>query len=88
LIVVALAACSQSSGTTQGVVVAVDGDLTSVDSFTLVVEGDQMTFLTVADGDYPYPLPHLRDHLRDGTPLRVTWERRGDDLVALAVEDA
>lgn len=82
-----LAACSQSSGTVMGVVVAVDGDLTEVRSFTLLVEGDEMTFVPASEGKYPYPLTHLRDHLRDGVPVRVGWEKRGDQLVALILDD-
>ena len=81
------AACSQSSGTVIGTVINVDGDLTEVQSFTVLVEGDEMVFVPAADGVYAYPLPHLRDHLRDGTPIRVDWERRGDQLVATALED-
>ena len=80
-------ACAQTSGTVIGTVIKVDGDLTAVQSFTVLVEGDEMVFIPTADGDYAYPLPHLRDHLRDGIPVRVGWERRGDDLVATTLED-
>jgi hypothetical protein len=83
-----LVACSQSSGTVIGAVIAVDGDLTEVRTFTVLVEGDQMVFVPIADGVYAYPLPHLRDHLRDGSPIRVGWERRGDILVATTLDDA
>jgi hypothetical protein len=82
-----VAACSQNSGTVQGVVTAVDGDLSSVETFTLLVEGDSMTFVPASDGDFEYPLTHLRDHLRDGTPIRVSWERDGDRLLATMVSD-
>jgi hypothetical protein len=71
-----------------GTVVAVDGDLSIVRSFTVLVEGEQMTFVPVAEGVYAYPLAHLRDHLRDGAPIRIGWERRGEDLVAVFVDDA
>jgi hypothetical protein len=47
-----------------------------------------MVFVPIADGDYAYPLPHLRDHMRDGAPVRVGWERRGDELVATSLDDA
>jgi len=80
-------ACSQGSGTVLGVVIDVNGDLEEVRSFTLLVEGDEMTFFPVSDGDYPYPLSHLRDHLRDGVPVRVAWERRDGELVALKLDD-
>ncbi|HKY48900.1 MAG TPA: hypothetical protein VJQ79_13055 [Acidimicrobiia bacterium] len=80
--------CAQTSGTVIGSVINVDGDLTEVRSFTLLVEGDEMIFVPADDGVYAYPLPHLRDHLRDGTPVKVGWERRGDQLVATTLEDA
>lgn len=80
-------ACTQTSGTVMGTVINVDGDLIEVRSFTVLVEGDEMVFVPTDDGVYAYPLPHLRDHLRDGTPVRVGWERRGDELVATSLED-
>jgi hypothetical protein len=70
-----------------GVVVAVDGDLSEVRSFTLLVEGDELIFVPTDYGDYAYPLSHLRDHLRDGVPVSVKWERRDGQRVALAVDD-
>ena len=85
LAVLILAACSPTSGTVIGPVVNVDGDLTEVHSFTVLVEGEEMVFIT--EGDYGFPLPHLREHLREGAPIRVGWERRGDDLVAISIED-
>lgn len=81
-------ACTQTSGTVLGSVINVDGDLTEVRSFTVLVEGDEMIFVPTAEGNYAYPLPHLRDHLRDGTPVKVGWERRGSQLVAISLEDA
>lgn len=83
-----LLACSQNSGTAMGIVIAVDGTLSEVSSFTLLVEGDELIFEPVAGGDYPYPLSHLREHLRDGSPIFVTWERVDGVLRALALEDA
>jgi hypothetical protein len=82
-----VAACTQSGGTMVGIVVAVEGDLSAVSSFTLLVEGDTFEFIPVEGGTYAFPLPHLREHLRDGTPVRVGWERRGDDLAAISLED-
>ena len=81
-------ACSQTSGTIVGPVIAVDGDLTEVRSFTVLVEGDPMVFVPIAEGDYAFPLTHLREHLRDGTPVRVAWEKRADQIAAISVEDA
>ena len=82
------AACSQTTGTIVGPVIAVDGDLTEVRSFTVLVEGDQMVFVPIPEGTYAYPLSHLREHLRDGTPVRVGWEKRGEQFAATSVEDA
>ena len=82
-----LVACAQNSGTVLGVVTEVEGDLSSVQRFTVLVEGETMTFVPAADGEFDYPLTHLRDHLRDGSPIRVTWEREGDRNLAVAVGD-
>jgi hypothetical protein len=87
-VVFLVAACSQNSGTARGVVIDVAGDLTEVMAFTLLVEGEELTFHPVADGDYPYPLSHLREHLRDGSPILVTWERVDGQLRALGLRDA
>lgn len=81
------AACSQNAGTVIGIVIDVNGNLEEVRSFTLLVDGDEMAFVPAEDGDYAYPLSHLRDHLRDGSPVRVGWERRAGQLVALKLDD-
>lgn len=83
-----IVACAQDSGTVMGVVTQVEGDLSEVRTFTLLVEGNSMTFTPAADGDFDYPLTHLREHLRDGTPVRVSWQREGDRNLAVAVGDA
>jgi hypothetical protein len=80
-------ACAQSSGTVRGPVVAVDGDLTEIVSFTLLVEGEELRFLPAEDGDYEFPLQHLRDHRRTGELVLVDWEWRGDARYALSVND-
>jgi len=82
-----LVACSGSSGTVIGVVIDVQGDLTKVSAFTVLVEGEEMTFIPAGDGEYAFPLSHLREHLRDQGPIRVGWERREGSLVAVTVED-
>jgi hypothetical protein len=88
ILTLVVVACAQTSGTVIGPVITVDGDLAEVRSFTVLVEGDEMVFVPIADGEYAYPLPHLREHLRDGSPVRVGWERRGDQLVATTLDDA
>jgi hypothetical protein len=80
-------ACAQNGGTILGVVISVDGTLDQITSFTVLVEGDEMSFLPADDGDYPYPLPHLREHLRTGQPVFVTWERRDGQLYAIELRD-
>ena len=82
------AGCTTTSGTVIGPVISVDGDLAKVRSFTVLVEGDEMVFVPIPEGEYAFPLPHLREHLRDGAPIQVGWERRGDNLVAISLEDA
>ncbi len=82
-----VAACSATSGTVRGLVVAVDGSLTAVEAFTVLVEGEEVIFLPVEDGDYAFPLPHLREHQRAGEPVLVGWESRNDVMYALSLED-
>jgi len=82
-----VAACAQSSGTMVGIVIAVEGDLNAVTSFTILVEGATFELVPVDDGEYAFPLPHLREHLRDGTRVRVGWEQRGEDLAAVSLQD-
>jgi len=74
--------------TVTGAVIAVDGDLAAVSSFTVLAEtGDELTFSPSPDGDYAFPLPHLRDHLRSGEPVRVSYVDGGGTLIAVAVTD-
>ena len=79
--------CSATSGTVRGLVVAVDGSLTGVEGFTVLVEGEEMTFLPVEDGEYAFPLPHLREHQRAGEPVVVGWESRNDVMSAFSLDD-
>ena len=80
-------ACAQTSGTMRGVVIAVEGDLRVVSSFTLLVEGEELEFLPVEEGDYAFPLQHLRDHRRSGEPVLVGWEERDGVRYALSLGD-
>lgn len=82
-----LVACSQTSGTVRGPVTGVDGDLTRVTSFSVFVEGDTWEFVPVEDGDFAFPLPHLREHQRTGEPVLVAWELVEDVRYALSLED-
>lgn len=80
-------ACASGSGTVRGLVTDVTGDLTTVTRFTVLVEGDLLEFVPAPDGDFEFPLPHLRDHLRTGEPVLVTYEEREGELVAVALAD-
>lgn len=84
-----VAACSTpTSGTMKGIVVDVQGSLTDITEFTLLVEGDQVTFHPIPNGDYDFPLAHLREHMRTGQPVLVGWEREDNgQTAALSLTD-
>ncbi len=87
LISVALIACGQASGTTRGLVTSVEGDLEEVTSFFVLVEGDELEFTPSPEGDYDFPLSHLREHQRTGEPVLVGWELVGTVRYALSLTD-
>jgi hypothetical protein len=82
-----LTACAQTSGTTVGVVTAVDGNLSDVTSFTVLSAGSELVFVPTEDGDYDFPLSHLREHLRTGEPVAVDWELVDEDRYATSLAD-
>ena len=84
---VALIACNQTSGTARGVVTAVDGSLEDVTAFEVLVEGSELEFIPTADGDYDFPLSHLREHQRTGEPVLIGWEIVGSVRYALSLAD-
>jgi len=84
----ALAFFPADSGQLTGIVIAVDGDLTEVRSFEVLSEGDRFVFEPSPEGDYAFPLSHLRDHLRSGEPVAVEYERVEGILKATRVNDA
>ena len=84
---VALVACNQMEGTARGVVTSVDGSLEDVASFVVLVEGSELEFVPTADGDYDFPLSHLREHQRTGEPVLVGWEIVGSVRYALSLAD-
>ncbi len=63
---IVLTACSQSSGTSLGVVTEVQGTLTVVESFTVLSGGSEIDFLPIPGQSYEFPLPHLRENLLTG----------------------
>ena len=83
----ALISCSQTSGTARGVITSVDGTFEEVVSFAALVEGSELEFVPVPDGDYDFPLPHLREHQRTGEPVLVGWEIVGSVRYALSLAD-
>lgn len=89
---VLLVACAGGERRVDGVVVAVDGDLTEVRAFEIVAtDGARLRFEVGAELDSftgGVPLSHLFEHLRDGYPVRVTYRDDGGALVAVAVTDA
>jgi hypothetical protein len=87
LLAVALIACNQDSGTVRGIVTAVDGGLDDVTSFVVLVEGDPLEFTPSPQGDYDFPLSHLREHQRTGEPVLVGWELVGSVRYALTLAD-
>lgn len=73
----------------RAVVLQVTGDLTSVESFVVRTEDGEILELTpAAGGDFRFPLPHLRDHLRTLEPVLVTVDRSVDPPLATAIQDA
>jgi hypothetical protein len=83
----ALVACNQTEGTARGVVTSVDGSLEDVISFVVLVEGSELEFFPTADGDYDFPLSHLREHQRTGEQVLVGWEIVGSVRYALSLAD-
>ncbi len=95
---VLLAACATSPTTTAaaaliavGVVIAFEGDLEAVESFTLRLDdGSDITFLPGEDAQFEHgPMSHIREHLTNGQPVRVVYVVAGDGSnLALAAGDA
>jgi hypothetical protein len=89
-----LSACSGGTdgGTATGVVIDLEGDLTTVSSFVLrLPDGSDRTIVPAPGirfhGDAA--IGHLRDHLRSGAPVRIEYEVLDDgSWVARLVEDA
>lgn len=89
-LLVTLVACGSDDGAVTGVVTDVAGDLTSVESFTILTEDGECTFVP-AEGltFHGSPLSHLSSHLVSGDPISVTYDTTDDgSKVATAVHDA
>lgn len=87
VMVASLLACSQTSGTSRGVVTSVEGSLDEITSFTVLIEGSELQFVPTDDGDYDFPLSHLREHQRTGELVFVDWELVGSVRYALSLAD-
>jgi hypothetical protein len=85
--VVALLACGQTSGTLRGIVTSVEGDFADITTFTVLADGAEVELVPVEDGDYAFPLSHLREHQRTGEPVFVDWELIGTVRYALSLAD-
>jgi len=84
-------ACGSGTEDVTGIVVEVEGDLTSVSRFVLVVpDGERLTFVPspgILFHDRA-PISHLQDHLRSGEAVTVVFETLDDgSLVAIEVYD-
>ena len=90
LAVMAVSCSTPALATVEGVVVAVDGDLTTVRSFeVLTAEGERLRFEPDPFGDFSFPLPHLGSHMRSLDPIRVEYRTTDDGvLLAVRIEDA
>lgn len=82
-----LVSCTQSQGTTVGVVTGVDGSLTEIESFTVLAAGAEITFVPIEGKEYEFPLAHLREHQRTGELLVVDWELRDETKYAMSLTD-
>lgn len=90
LVVLALIALStrDTPGEIRGLVTSVEGTLTGISTFDVVSGGTTYRFSPSPDGDFEFPLPHLRDHLRGGEPVVVAFTTDGSGaLVATSIGD-
>lgn len=88
LLALALGGCARTSGTTIGVVTAVEGDLVDITSFRVLSSGSQIEFLPIPGQEYGIDLPHLREHLRTAEQIIVEWELTDDLRYAISISDA
>ena len=71
----------------RGIVTSVEGNFDDITSFVVLVEGDPLEFTPSPEGDYDFPLAHLREHQRTGEPVLVDWEMVGSVRYALSLAD-
>lgn len=89
---IGVVACGAATSETTGIVVEVEGDLTTVSSFVVVDEsGKRLVFVPSREILFHdrAPITHVRDHLRTGEPVTVVYEELDDgSLLVLEVFDA
>lgn len=80
---------SDAPDTVTGVVVEIDSrGLDDVESFT-VKDGDELYEISIdPEIEYGFNLGHLNEHRATAEPVRVELQERGDQLIALSIEDA
>ena len=84
-----VSACAGSTRTVHGVVIEIDGELDDIRGFELVrLDGERITLRVAPDSDFhDLPLSHLNEHRISGAPVIVEYEKRGDELIVLALRD-
>jgi len=86
-----LVSCASAQETVTGIVVEVEGDLTTVSRFVLVLPDGTRPEFVPSPGILFHdraPISHLQDHLRSGAPVEVVFETLDDGtLVAIEVFD-
>lgn len=87
LVLLGVVSCSHGGDTVRGLVVSVDGDLSQITSFEVRADGETVLFEPAPDGDFDFPLVHLRDHLRTGDPVVVGYEVSEGRNLAISVAD-
>ena len=90
LVILSLVSCAGSDQTViTGVVVDYQGDLVTVQSFTVQTPpGERLQFVPAADADFGFPLPHLKEHMVSSEPVEVRYVAEDDLLIATSVSDA
>lgn len=87
LVLLCLVSCSQGGDTVRGIVISVEGDLSQITSFEVRADGETLSFEPAPNGDFDFPLAHLRDHLRTGDPVVVGYEVSDGRNLATSVAD-
>lgn len=87
LVLLGLVSCSQGGDTVRGIVISVEGGLSQITSFEVRADGETLLLEPAPDGDFDFPLAHLRDHLRTGDPVVVGYEVSEGRNLATSVAD-